>query len=289
MGKLKRSCLAGSFVLHTMIIALLVLGPMLLAKRQEKVQVIDLIPSEIVDQILSPKVSVTPPTTTQTKPTPPKPKPVKITKPKPKPTPPRPKPVKTTKPKPKPTPPKPKPIKITKPKPKIKVNLKPVKITKPKPKIKVNLKPTIRRPDSSKVKAQQEAAERARKANAKRQETLNNSINRLSSNLSGSTAVNAPLGRLAAANYESLIRKKYMDATFHPGAINRDPVVKVRLVIARSGKVLSARIINNSGVTSWDRAVQKSLDRVKHIAPFPKSISGSKKTFTLNFNSRSFK
>ena len=87
MGKLKRSCLAGSFVLHAMIIALLVLGPMLLAKRQEKVQVIDLIPSEIVDQILSPKVSVTPPTTTQTKPTPPKPKPVKITKPKPKPTP----------------------------------------------------------------------------------------------------------------------------------------------------------------------------------------------------------
>ena len=239
MGKLKRSCLAGSFVLHAMIIALLVLGPMLLAKRQEKVQVIDLIPSEIVDQILSPKVSVTPPTTTKTKPTPPKPKPVKI--------------------------------------------------TKPKPQIKVNLKPTIRRPDSSKVKAQQEAAERARKANAKRQETLNNSINRLSSNLSGSTAVNAPLGRLAAANYESLIRKKYMDATFHPGAINRDPVVKVRLVIARSGNVLSAQIINNSGVTSWDRAVQKSLDRVKHIAPFPKSISGSKKTFTLNFNSRSFK
>ena len=239
MGKLKRSCLAGSFVLHTMIIALLVLGPMLLAKRQEKVQVIDLIPSEIVDQILSPKVSVTPPTTTQTKPTPPKPKPVKI--------------------------------------------------TKPKPQIKVNLKPTIRRPDSSELKAQQEAAERARKANAKRQETLNNSINRLSSNLSGSTAVNAPLGRLAAANYESLIRKKYMDATFHPGAINRDPVVKVRLVIARSGNVLSAQIINNSGVTSWDRAVQKSLDRVKHIAPFPKSISGSKKTFTLNFNSRSFK
>ena len=256
MGKLKRSCLAGSFVLHAMIIALLVLGPMLLAKRQEKVQVIDLIPSEIVDQILSPKVSVTPPTTTQTKPTPPKPKPVKITKPKPKPTPPKP---------------------------------KPVKITKPKPQIKVNLKPTIRRPDSSKVKAQQEAAERARKAYAKRQETLNNSINRLSSKLSGSTAVNAPLGRLAAANYESLIRKKYMDATFHPGAINRDPVVKVRLVIARSGNVLSAQIINNSGVTSWDRAVQKSLDRVKHIAPFPKSISGSKKTFTLNFNSRSFK
>ncbi len=277
MGKLKRSFVAGSFVLHAVIIALLVLGPVLLAKREEKVQVIDLIPSEIVDQILTPKVAITPPAPTQTKPkpkpAPPKPKPVKITKPKPKPTPPKPKPVKITKPKPKPAPPKP----------------KPVKITKPKPKIKVNLKPTVRRPDSSRVKAQQEAAERARKADAQRQQSLNKSLNRLSSNLSGSTAVKAPLGRLASANYESLIRRKYMDATFHPGAISGDPVAKVRIVIARGGNVLSARILNSSGVVSWDRAVQKSLDRVKHIGPFPKAISGAQKTFTLNFNSRSFK
>ena len=267
MGKLKRSCVAGSFVLHTVVIALLLLGPVLLAKREEKVQVIDLIPSEIVDQILTPEVSVNPPAPPQTKPkpTPPKPKPVKITKPKPKPTPPKPKPVKITKPKPKPTP------------------------TKPKPKIKVNLKPTIRQPDSSKAKAQQEAAERARKAYAKRQQSLNKSLNRLNNNLSSSTAVKAPLGRLAAANYESLIRRKYMDATFHPGAISGDPVVKVRIVIARSGNVLSARIVNGSGVNSWDRSVQKSLDRVKHIGPFPKAISGAQKTFTLNFNSRSFK
>ena len=243
MGKLKRSFVAGSFVLHAVIIALLVLGPVLLAKREEKVQVIDLIPSEIVDQILTPKVAITPPAPTQTKP------------------------------KPKPTPPKP----------------KPVKITKPKPKIKVNLKPTVRRPDSSRVKAQQEAAERARKADAQRQQSLNKSLNRLSSNLSGSTAVKAPLGRLASANYESLIRRKYMDATFHPGAISGDPVAKVRIVIARGGNVLSARILNSSGVVSWDRAVQKSLDRVKHIGPFPKAISGAQKTFTLNFNSRSFK
>ena len=274
MGKLKRSFVAGSFVLHTVIIALLVLGPVLLAKREEKVQVIDLIPSEIVDQILTPEVSVNPPAPPQTKPKP--------TPPKPKPTPPKPKPVKITKPKPKPTPPKPKPVKITKPKP------KPTP-TKPKPIIKVNLKPTIRRPDSSKAKAQQEAAERARKADAKRQQSLNKSLNRLNNNLSSSTAVKAPLGRLAAANYESLIRRKYMDATFHPGAISGDPVVKVRIVIARSGNVLSARIVNGSGVNSWDRSVQKSLDRVKHIGPFPKAISGAQKTFTLNFNSRSFK
>ena len=100
--------------------------------------------------------------------------------------------------------------------------------------------------------------------------------------------MNVPLGRYASANYESLIRRKYMDATIHPGAISGDPVVKVRLVIARNGRILSARVTSKSGVASWDRSVQKALDRVKLIKPFPESMKGSQQTFNLNFNSRSF-
>ena len=44
MSRLKRSCVVGSVVFHTLILAMLVLGPMLLAKREEKVRVIDLVP-----------------------------------------------------------------------------------------------------------------------------------------------------------------------------------------------------------------------------------------------------
>lgn len=267
MGRLKRSCVVGSIVFHALTLALLVLAPVLLAKRVEKVQVIDLIPSEIVDQIMAPPAPVappSPPTPAPTKPTPPKPTP-----PKPKPKPPDPIPPK----------PKPKPVEVVKPKPKP----KPVK-----PKIKVNLKSTMRQPDTQKVKAQQAAAERARQAEAKRQAALKQSLNKLDSKLSGRTSVNVPQGRYAAANYESLIRRKYVDATIHPGTISGDPVVKVQLVIARNGNVISARIIGVSGLASWDRAVQKALDRVKRIAPFPAGMSGAKKTFNLNFNSRSF-
>jgi len=262
MGRLKRSCVVGSVVFHALTLALLVLAPVLLAKRVEKVQVIDLIPSEIVDQIMAPPAPVAPPT-------PPTPAPTKATPPKPKPTPPDPTPPK----------PKPKPVEVVKPKPKP----KPVK-----PKIKVNLKSTMRQPDTQKVKAQQAAAERARQAEAKRQAALKQSLNKLDSKLSGRTSVNVPQGRYAAANYESLIRRKYVDATIHPGTISGDPVVKVQLVIARNGNVISARIIGVSGLASWDRAVQKALDRVKRIAPFPAGMSGAKKTFNLNFNSRSF-
>ena len=251
MGRLKRSCVVGSVVFHTLILAMLVLGPMLLAKREEKVRVIDLVPSEVIDKLLAPAAPVAPPPA----PAPPKPKP-------------EPKKIQP-KPKPKPVLPKPKPKKNT-PKPK----------PKPKPKIKVNLDSSVRKPDARNTEAE--------KAAAKRREALNRSLNKLDTKLSGRTAVNVPLGRFASANYESLIRRKYMDATIHPGAISGDPVVKVRLVIARSGRVLSASITGQSGVTSWDRAVQKTLDRVKFIKPFPESMNGAQQTFNLNFNSRSF-
>ena len=58
MGRLKRSCVVGSIVFHALTLALLVLAPVLLAKRVEKVQVINLIPSEIVDQIMAPPAPV---------------------------------------------------------------------------------------------------------------------------------------------------------------------------------------------------------------------------------------
>ena len=254
MGRLKRSCVVGSVVFHILILAMLVLGPMLLAKRDETVRVIDLVPSDVIDKLLAPAAPVAPPPApAPPKPTPPKPEPKKI-QPKPK-------------PKPKIITPKPKP-KIITPKP------------KPKPKIKVNLNSNVRKPDARNTKAQKEAA--------KQREALNRSLNKLDTKLSDRTAVNVPLGRYASANYESLIRRKYMDATIHPGAISGDPVVKVRLVIARNGRVISARVTSQAGLASWDRAVQKALDRVKFIKPFPESMKGSQQTFNLNFNSRSF-
>ena len=238
MGRLKRSCVVGSVVFHALILAMLVLGPMLLAKREEKVRVIDLVPSEVIDKLLAPAAPVAP------------------VAPPPVPAPPKPK-----QPEPKKVQPKPKP----KPKP-----------IPPKPKIKVNLNSNIRKPDAQKKESQKEAAKRQ------------TALNKLQTKLSGRTSVNVPLGRYASANYESLIRRKYMDATIHPGAISGDPVVKVRLVIARNGRILSARVTGKSGVASWDRSVQKALDRVKFIKPFPESMKGSQQTFNLNFNSRSF-
>ena len=161
-------------------------------------------------------------------------------------------------------------MEVVKPKPKP----KPVK-----PKIKVNLKSTMRQPDTQKVKAQQappSAPARQRPSAGCTQTVAQQArLETLRSHLGQRAA-----GRYAAANYESLIRRKYVDATIHPGTISGDPVVKVQLVIARNGNVISARIIGVSGLASWDRAVQKALDRVKRIAPFPAGMSGAKKPLT---------
>ena len=110
MGRLKRSCLVGSVVFHALILAMLVLGPMLLAKREEKVRVIDLVPSEVIEKLLSPAALVAPPPAPST-PKPKQPEPKKVQpkpKLKPKPLPPKPKKI-TPKPKPKPKPKSPSP------------------------------------------------------------------------------------------------------------------------------------------------------------------------------------
>ncbi|GIT05123.1 MAG: hypothetical protein CM1200mP29_05340 [Verrucomicrobiota bacterium] len=61
MGRLKRSCVVGSVVFHVLILATLVIGPMLLAKRDETVRVIELVPSDVIDKLLAPAAPVAPP------------------------------------------------------------------------------------------------------------------------------------------------------------------------------------------------------------------------------------
>ncbi|MDP6679374.1 MAG: hypothetical protein QGG72_10785, partial [Verrucomicrobiota bacterium] len=74
MSRLQRSCVVGSVVFHAMILLMLVLGPMLLAKREEKIRVIDLVPSDMIDKLLAPAAPVAPPPAqAPPKPTPPKP------------------------------------------------------------------------------------------------------------------------------------------------------------------------------------------------------------------------
>ena len=62
------------------------------------------------------------------------------------------------------------------------------------------------------------------------------------------------------------------------------PITKATVTIASDGTVLSARILKPSGDASVDRSVQRTLDRVTFIAPFPEGAKDKQRTYTINFN-----
>ena len=56
------------------------------------------------------------------------------------------------------------------------------------------------------------------------------------------------------------------------------------VTIRNDGKVIAARIIRRSGETQVDGSVQRTLDRVSFIAPFPEGAKEKDRIYTINFN-----
>lgn len=87
------------------------------------------------------------------------------------------------------------------------------------------------------------------------------------------------------ANYAQAVKSIYESNWFPPDETSRDDaLVKVEVVIARSGAVLSSRIIGRSGDPSVDASVEATLRRVTQIRPFPEGAKESKRTFVIGFN-----
>jgi TonB family protein len=105
-------------------------------------------------------------------------------------------------------------------------------------------------------------------------------------NLSPATQVDAPgESSTAAANYALAVKSIYDQAWTLPDSVaNDDENVKVSVTIASDGTVISSRIINPSGDASVDNSVQRTLDRVTFIAPFPEGATDKSRTYTINFN-----
>ena len=89
---------------------------------------------------------------------------------------------------------------------------------------------------------------------------------------------------VAYANYASVVKSIYDRAWTLPDSIAADENTSVKVIIASDGTVLSARIIERSGDAPVDASVQRALDRVTFIAPFPEGSSDKQRTYTINFN-----
>ncbi len=175
---------------------------------------------------------------------------------------------------------------------------KPVDISEPKAKVtpKPRDVPDISNPTVRNAVDKKVAAEAARIASQKadqqardqRLAAVNNSLNKLGQNLSSLSKGIESLGGgggAAEINYRDLVFSKYDAAWTAPADIDDNEAnTKVKVVIARSGKVSSADIIKASGNLVLDKSVRRAIDSLSFIAPFPESSSDSQRVYIINFN-----
>ena len=161
----------------------------------------------------------------------------------------------------------------------------------------------VRRATAEAIAAQAAArADELRRAEAERQyriamanyarqkqeiaEQVGGIIGGVGKSLSHSTVVE-PLGPGGEAfvNYGSWVREKYDRAwRVSQGLIDDDGSTLAKVTIRRDGTVQAAAISRRSGNPVLDKSVQRALDEVRFIAPFPEGAKEPERTFTIEFN-----
>lgn len=92
---------------------------------------------------------------------------------------------------------------------------------------------------------------------------------------------------LAVANYGQIIRSRYNNAWVSPSSLkNPNLQTTAKIVILRNGTIQSSRITKYSGDASLDESVQKVLDTIIKVPPFPKSSKDTTRTYTIHFSLR---
>jgi TonB family protein len=179
---------------------------------------------------------------------------------------------------------------------------KPAEIPEPKPKpkpqphkIEVDLKPIVRKNTpvvdnaaAEAEKAAKEAAKAAKQARDARIKAIREAANSIRENTAAvTTTVFGPTGdsTTAVANYANVVKSVYTQAWTPPtDTASDDANVKVSVTIANDGRVISAHIVDRSGDGSVDKSVQRTLDRVTQLKPFPDGATDKERTYIINFN-----
>ena len=271
--------------MHAFLALVLVVGSAFFVEKERATVVpkIRVVPTKLIDAALAggggnPKIAMTDDQQKGdvVKPLPPPPEPPKVVQ-----TPPKPEPKVEPKVEPKPEV-KAEPVK-PKTTPTVAARTKPEKEKDSEP---LQLKP-VTRSNKEKIEAQRAAETKDRAAKADQlAKKFGNVEQSLRSGFTKGTKVEVggPGGE-AYAGYDALVKAIYDDAwDVSDSMTDDDSTAKVKIVIARSGKVVSAYIDRRSGNSLLDKSVQRALDKVKFVAPFPEGSHDEQRTFTINFN-----
>jgi TonB family protein len=167
------------------------------------------------------------------------------------------------------------------------VDLKPVQRETPTPPL--ELKPVVRdNAERDRIAAEERARAQAA-ANRRLANQLAKAAESLKSGFASGTVVEASgPGGEAYANYAAWVKEVYDNAwNITDDLTDEDSVAKVTVTIASTGEVLSARILKPSGNLALDKSVQRTLNAVRFIRPFPEGAKDKQRTFTINFSLKS--
>lgn len=282
MNRLQKKCLVAATGTHLLLVVALLCSGFVRSKPQpDESQVLTMIPTTIIDAtfttgkreaqpppptpVVTPPAPVPPP---ETPPPPPQPEPIEP-----------PKPVETVK-QPEPETETEKPDDLPTPKPPKKRETHEVK-----PELKLVTRPTPKMANSNPAEDEREAQKEA-KAARDRAKAFNKAISTIREKTPASTTVDLPGDSTEAyASYASIVKTVYTEAWILPeNADNDEANVKVSVTIANNGRVTDAHIVEPSGDANLDRSVQRTLDRVTDLKPFPDGATDKQRTYIINFN-----
>jgi TonB family protein len=278
MNRLQKKCVIATSGAHLLLILILFVGPAFFYSKPkaDDLQVLDVIPANLIDAPFNSGVANAAP-----------PPPAPVVAP---PQPPPPASV-VTPPAPVPEPEKVEKAEPVKPPDKLPSDdLKPVEkktAKSPERKIQINTQLVARvSPRDAAAAAAQAEARAAAREQQRRAQAVRTALRDLKGGFTSATVVDAPgSGSAAYANYRDVVGSIYYAAWTPPDdAANDDAITRVSVTVASDGTVVSARIITPSGDAGVDNSIQRALDRVTFIAPFPEGATEKERTFIIKFN-----
>jgi len=282
MNRLQKKCLIATAGFHLLLVLTLVFGAAFFVShpKPDETQLLDVIPITEIDAAFNSGVKAAQP---------PAPTPVVPPQPQPTPTPPQPKAEVTP-----PTPPAPTLVQrveklFTPETPKLPPDDLTPKETVSKPKehpIKVDLKQVTRIAPKTTLDTSDADARAAAKEAKRRRDLISKAAQAIKVGASSATTVEMPgTGSVSYANYASVVKSVYDRAWTPPDDMSGDDAnTKVSVTIGSDGTVISSHIIEKSGDERVDASVQRALDRVNFVAPFPDGAKEKERTFIINFN-----
>ena len=87
--------------------------------------------------------------------------------------------------------------------------------------------------------------------------------------------------------YGQVVTRIYLSAWVLPdGATNSSNIPVASVVIAKDGRVISAKLVKSSRNQELDESVQQALKRVTTVLPFENSAKDERRIFTIRFDRR---